>query len=522
MSSVIDETFSPKQMRLQCLEQYRTLKNKDELSPMCKEVMEALMGDKGVLENNPINIRGGNRTRNGVSHAALQRRFTGKMSGAPSRNLDEEWDELRAKTFPIPRAKDPFESRIRAALQDRQRRRRLGLLPENDDDDDVFVERYRRQLEKAQRHREWHQEREEFHRDLEHRQLDGSAPRRRFERRPVAQKEKTFTNMRFAPESVQHREFLEPDEPDDPRALDIAVIGRPNAGKSSILNQLLNVTISAVSPKYNTTRNRVMGVLTEGDTQLAFYDTPGLIKPKESHQYVRELATTAAETVESVDMSMLVVDSVKRLDDDAMEALEKVITTSAQVASPIMMVLNKYDLVGKREESSLAHRVQEISQMIEDIYREHYDRDESSLDMDPLRFVGANALKVSALKGTGMAHLKSKLLSLAVERSWNFHSSFKSDQSDLDLVTEIIREKLFRRFHKELPYAIEQENVGWTRFTDQSIRIDQDLFVPAPRIRKMVVGHNGDTIRSIGVAARQEIEALLGCPVHLYLNVRVR
>ncbi|KAJ0389373.1 hypothetical protein ATCC90586_010396 [Pythium insidiosum] len=84
-----------------------------------------------------------------------------------------------------------------------------------------------------------------------------------------------------------------------------------------------------------------MGVLTEGDTQLAFYDTPGLIKPKESHQYVRELATTAAETVESVDMSMLVVDSVKRLDDDAMEALEKVITTSAQVASPIMMVLNK-------------------------------------------------------------------------------------------------------------------------------------------------------------------------------------
>ncbi|GLE00426.1 hypothetical protein PINS_up009183 [Pythium insidiosum] len=81
MSSVIDESFTSKPTRMQCLEQYRALKNKDELSPLCKEVMEALMGDKGVLENNPINIRGGNRTRNGISHAALQRRFTGKMSG---------------------------------------------------------------------------------------------------------------------------------------------------------------------------------------------------------------------------------------------------------------------------------------------------------------------------------------------------------------------------------------------------------------------------------------------------------
>lgn len=448
-------------------------------------------------------------------------------------DLEQEWRRLRAKTFPSPREKDPFETRLKKLLQERVRKRRLGLLPDDDDEDDTkFIaeqrarwqdtqELQRARQEKEQKKREWIEKQKQFKAELQERPV--SIDPRRMSRRPVNAKEKVFTRQESAPEKVLEREYLEPDEPKNPRGLDIAVIGRPNAGKSSILNSLINVTVSAVSPKYNTTRDRVLGILTEGDVQLAFFDTPGLIKPKEVHQYVRELATTAAETVESVDMSMLVVDAVKRVDDDSMEALEKFVTTSAKVSSPIMLVLNKSDLVGEREKSSLKHRVHDISQMIEEIYKTHYEPDEDAeLKMTPTQFIGDNAFHVSALKGAGMSKLKSTLLGLAVDRDWSYHSSFKSDQSDLDLVTEIIREKLFRRFNKEVPYMIEQENVGWTKFRDQSIRIDQDLFVPAARVRKMVVGHNGDTLRSVGIAAREEIERLLGCPVHLYLNVRVR
>lgn len=133
---------------------------------------------------------------------------------------------------------------------------------------------------------------------------------------------------------------------------------------------------------------------------------------------MRSLVTTAAETVQSVDLSMLVVDSVKRLDEHAMEALEKVITTSAQEAAPIMLVMNKYDLVGDREELNLTLKIKDLSQMIEEIYGNHYDADESSLEIDPLSYIGDNALKVSATKGYGMKRLKKTLLDLAVDRPW--------------------------------------------------------------------------------------------------------
>lgn len=142
---------------------------------------------------------------------------------------------------------------------------------------------------------------------------------------------------------------------------------------------------------------------------------------RESHEYVRSLVTTAAETVESVDMSMLVVDAVKRLDDAAFEAMEKVITTSAQVASPIMLVMNKFDLVGEREEINMNLKIKDISQMIEEIYARHYDSDEASLELDPLAYIGDNALKVSALKGYGMKRLKKTLVGLAVDRPWYVH-----------------------------------------------------------------------------------------------------
>uniref|UniRef100_A0AAV1UDN9 KH type-2 domain-containing protein n=1 Tax=Peronospora matthiolae TaxID=2874970 RepID=A0AAV1UDN9_9STRA len=445
--------------------------------------------------------------------------------------IDQEWAKMRVRTVTVPPAVMP--ARTRKEVENKRRMRRLGLLPDDHEEEEEgdaaddfdprnvgFVGRrqtYEYEATKSNG-RSSRASKAEKEADAERHRLTGRLPARR----PVSTKDKQFTNIQLPPDNVVEREFLIPDEPANPKALDLAVIGRPNAGKSSIMNSLLNVTVSAVSPKYNTTRDRVLGIFTAGDAQLSFYDTPGLIKPKETHEYVQTLVTAAAETLQGVDLSVLVVDSVKRLDESALQALEKVLTTSAQVCSPTMLVMNKVDLVGQREKMNLEIKVKEVSQMIEEIYGKHYDADGASLSIDPLAFIGENSIKVSALKGTGMDRLRKTLLSLAVDRPWSYHSSMHSDLSDLDLVTEIIREKLFRRFNKELPYTFEQENVGWTKFRDKSVRIDQDIFVPAARIRKTVVGHNGNTIRSVGMAARDEIEQLLKCHVHLYLNVRVR
>ncbi|CAI5730984.1 unnamed protein product [Peronospora destructor] len=443
--------------------------------------------------------------------------------------INQEWARMRVRTMAVPRGMIP--ARTRKTIENKRRMRRLGLLPDEDEEEDDgtgasdprntgFVGRRQprdRENIVPQRHRSGRSSKEEIRAEEERYRATGRLPARR----PVSMKKKQFTNIQLAPDDVVNREFLIPDEPANPKALNLAVIGRPNAGKSSIMNSLLNVTVSAVSPKYNTTRDRVLGIFTAGDAQLSFYDTPGLIKPKESHEYVQSLVTTAAETLQGVDLSMLVVDSVKRLDESALQALEKVLTTSAQVCSPTMLVMNKFDLVGQREKMNLDMKVKEVTQMIEEIYTKHYDADGASLQIDPLAYVGTNSIKISALKGYGVDRLRRTLLSLAVDRPWSYHSSMHSDMSDLDLVTEIIREKLFYRFNKELPYTFEQENVGWTKFTDKSVRIDQDIFVPAARIRKIVVGHNGNTIRSVGMAARGEIEQLLKCRVHLYLNVRV-
>ncbi|OQS05649.1 hypothetical protein THRCLA_02252 [Thraustotheca clavata] len=348
--------------------------------------------------------------------------------------------------------------------------------------------------------------------------------------------------------------YKEPDSPESgARSLSVAVIGRPNAGKSSLMNSILGFNVSAVSAKYNTTRDRVLGILTEDDVQITFFDTPGLVNKKDHHKYVRSLAITAAETMSSVDLSLLVVDAVKRLDDEALQALKDIAISSAQVSAPIALVMNKMDLVGPSEKPYVAKRVEALSKMIEEAYEAHYnpmpdfpefeDEDETDeedfedfedfddfdddeiptlnpLRLDPKAYLYDNAFKVSALKESGVKKLRNELLNLAVDRPWMYHSSIKSDRSDLDLVTEIIREKIYRRFNQELPYQIEQENRGWTPFTDKSVRIDQDLIVPSDRHKRILIGKNGDTLRSIGTSARLDIQKLLGCPVHLYLNVR--
>lgn len=341
---------------------------------------------------------------------------------------------------------------------------------------------------------------------------------------------KQFTQVQDAPDHVLHRTVREPDAPEDATALDVAVVGRPNAGKSSLMNRLLDFKVSAVSQKYNTTRHQVLGIKTQNKCQISFFDTPGLVNVSEKQRYVRPLVTSAVDAVHAVDMTMLVVDAVKRLDPEAMQALEEIVENSLSCHVPLMLVLNKVDL--SSSDDKLVKTAERLNLMIQKVAEKQQQEQqepsssESSEDVKRSALmsnngrIGASFYGVSALRGSGMPQLLRALEKFSLPRPWSHHSSTKSDLSELDLVEEIIREKLFQRFHAEIPYEIQQENRGWTYFRDGSVRIDQDVIVPSLRLKRMMIGTSGRAIRSVGIAARQDISKMLASPVHLYLNVR--
>lgn len=211
-----------------------------------------------------------------------------ELAPEPPRDLEKQWESMRARTLIVPPPILPAATK--REIQNKMRMRRLGLLNDDEENEESGYD-----YEAAKQQRQQRSESMGFRRQqqpplhLRKNEMDGDNAgefedtHRQPGRRAVSERMKQFTNMQSAPDDVVEREFLIPDEPDNAKALDIAVIGRPNAGKSSIMNRLLNVTVSAVSAKYNTTRDRVLGILTEKDRQITFYDTPGIIKPK----YVR-------------------------------------------------------------------------------------------------------------------------------------------------------------------------------------------------------------------------------------------
>lgn len=198
----------------------------------------------------------------------------------PPRDLEKQWESMRARTMIVPPPVLP--ARTKKEIENKMRMRRLGLLNDDEDEGGYDYEAGRGHGGAQQPYRGeksgFPPQQNPLH--LRKNEDASSGSQRQPSRRAVPERLKQFTNMQSAPDEVVEREFLIPDEPENAKALDVAVIGRPNAGKSSIMNRLLNVTVSAVSAKYNTTRDRVLGILTEKDRQITFYDTPGIIKPK--------------------------------------------------------------------------------------------------------------------------------------------------------------------------------------------------------------------------------------------------
>ena len=284
-----------------------------------------------------------------------------------------------------------------------------------------------------------------------------------------------------------------PDMPEgETRCGFVAIIGAPNAGKSTLINTLVGAKVSIVTHKVQTTRTRVRAVTIVGNAQIIFVDTPGIFQPR--RKLDEAMVDAAWAGAADADVVALLVDARRGLDDDNRRILEGL----KKASRPCILVLNKIDLIEKPKLLELA-----------DIYNREY----------PF----AATFMISALKGSGVDDLRNYLAEKMPPGPWLYPPDQLSDFPLRTMAAEITREKLYLRLHDELPYASHVETERWEERPDGSIRIEQTIYVQRDSQKKIVIGKGGQTIKAIGKAAREEISALLGGrKVHLFLFVKVR
>lgn len=280
--------------------------------------------------------------------------------------------------------------------------------------------------------------------------------------------------------------------PDGPtRAGFVALIGAPNAGKSTLLNQLVGTKVSIVTHKVQTTRAIIRGIAMHGASQIIFVDTPGIFRPK--RRLDRAMVDTAWGGAKDADVVALLIDARKGLDEQNEKILEKL----ADIKLKKILILNKIDTV--RRDSLLA-----LAQLIN------------------ARAPFEQTFMVSALNGDGVSDLVAYFAENVPEGPWLYPEDQASDLPLRMLAAEITREKLFLRLHEELPYISTVETESWQERKDGSVRIEQTIFVERDSQKSIVLGKRGQTIKAISQAAREEISQMLEQPVHLFLFVKVR
>ncbi len=270
-----------------------------------------------------------------------------------------------------------------------------------------------------------------------------------------------------------------------------ALVGAPNAGKSTLLNQLVGAKVSIVSRKAQTTRALVRGIAIEGAAQIILVDTPGIFKPK--RRLDRAMVASALAGAADADVIALLVDSRKGLDEE----VEAILTQLHQAKAPKLLVLNKIDLIPREKLLALAQTLNE---------RQKFDE----------------TFMISALNGDGVADLRQALARRMQPSPWLYPEDQLSDAPLRLLAAEITREKLYERLHDELPYQSTVETESWTNQKDGSARIEQTIYVARDSQKKIVIGEGGRTIKAIGQAARKEIAEAAEQKVHLFLFVKVR
>ncbi|QZH74640.1 MAG: GTPase Era [Erythrobacter sp.] len=274
----------------------------------------------------------------------------------------------------------------------------------------------------------------------------------------------------------------------------VAVIGAPNAGKSTLVNQLVGQKVAITSAKAQTTRAKLLGIALHkndaAETQLLLVDTPGIFEPK--RRLDRAMVSAAWEGTTAADAVMLVVDPVKQRRHELMPLLEAL----KERPEKKILVLNKVD-VSKKE--PLLELAQELSGEVE----------------------FGEVFFVSALTGDGVPELKDRLAELMPESPWHYPEDQVSDASERLLATEVTREQLYRQLHEELPYDAAVRPESYTVRPDGSVEIRQQIVIARDSQKPIVLGKRGQRIKEIGEAARNELSEILGVKVHLFLHVKV-
>ena len=278
---------------------------------------------------------------------------------------------------------------------------------------------------------------------------------------------------------------------DETRCGFIALIGAPNAGKSTLINALVGTKVSIVSHKVQTTRALVRGIAVEGRSQLVFIDTPGIFAPR--RRLDRAMVTTAWTGAHDADLVGVLVDARRGLDEEISALLDR----ASDVRHGRFLILNKIDLVEKPALLALAQAANQRASF-------------------------ESTFMISALRNDGVADMRGWLAARVPVGPWHYLEDQVSDAPLRQLAAEITREKLYLRLHQELPYHSTVETVDWKELKDGSVRIEQTIYVERESQRKIVLGKAGQTIKAIGSEARREIADAVEAKVHLMLFVKVR
>lgn len=271
----------------------------------------------------------------------------------------------------------------------------------------------------------------------------------------------------------------------------IAVVGAPNAGKSTLVNALVGQKVAITSPKAQTTRTRLLGVAIEGDAQIMLVDTPGIFEPR--RRLDRAMVQAAWGGTQDADLIALVIDSKAGLG----AKVEIILEALKGRREPKLLILNKVDISAKEKLLVHAKRLNDSVEFTETFF-------------------------VSAATGDGLPELKRTLAQAVPEGPWHFPEDQVSDATDRMLAAEITREQLYHQLHAELPYASAVETEKYSERQDGSVEIHQQILVARPTQRAIILGKGGARLKEIGSRARAELASLLGRKVHLYLHVKVK
>jgi GTP-binding protein Era len=278
----------------------------------------------------------------------------------------------------------------------------------------------------------------------------------------------------------------------------IAVLGAPNAGKSTLVNRVVGQKVSIVSPKVQTTRARVLGIVMQDEIQMIFVDTPGIFAPK--RRLDRAMVAAAWSGAGDADEILLMVDaSRKGIDDDTRRIIEGL----KQHRRQAVLVLNKIDLV--KDRALLLAKTAELNALG---------------DGDKPLF--SDTFMISAESGDGVADLVAELGRRMPEGPHHYPEDHITDAPQRFLAAEVTREHLFRHLHEEVPYSLTVETEEWEEFKDGSVKITQVVFIAKDGQKAIVIGKGGQKIKQIREAAQRELQQMLERPVHLFLFVKVR